>query len=718
LAGMLVALPSTIAYGILAYSALGPQFAMNAALGAVLGAISFNLVSAAVGGAQRLISSPSAPTAAVISVFVTEMVHRGGVAPEIIPLYVSLLTAFAGLLQLVFGSIGGGKFVKYIPYPVIAGYLLGVSFLIIIGQIPRIFGLPKGMKWSEGLMLPALWNWQSICIAIVTMAAVYFSKKYIKQIPSVVTALMAGVIAYFILALFNPPMLHLSGNSLVVGRLIESPDDIPRLVINRWSMLPGLNFSYFQDILVPGLTLALLLSVTTLNTCVVLDTMTFSSHNPRRTLIGQGLASIASGFMCGIPGAGLMGATVENVHNGGKTSYSAAVASLTTLTVLLVAGRLLAWLPVAALAGILVMVASRSIDLKLVNMLKNKSTIFDFVVILTVVIAAVNLDLIKGAGVGLAMAILLFLREQMNVSVIRRRLFGNQVYSKKIRLKYERAILDENGDMTLIIELQGQLFFGTTDQLNTTLESYYPTCKFFILDMRRIQSVDYTAANMLKKILTRVKQKKGYLIFTNIPTILPTGQNIKQYFKNLGLNESPGLRYYDSTEDALEWVEDEILIEKQKDREKDRHILRLQEIELVKDFPEDALQKLGSSLVEKVFHPGELIFKAGDESDEIYFVRQGAVKITLPISDGKVFHLLTIGAGGIFGEMAFIDNVRRSADAVPLDECYLYVLSRSKFEEVTAIYPDIAGKFYHRLALLTVNRLRQSNKELKVFQEN
>ena len=715
---MFVALPSTIAYGIMSFAPLGAKYAGFAALGAVTGTIIFNFLAPFLGGTKGLVSAPSAPAAAVVSIFVVELLNRGTVAPEIIPIYVSVVTIVAGMLQFLIGNFGGGKFVKYIPYPVITGYLMGVSIQIMLGQIPKFLGLPKGTKWLEGLTSLSLWHWQSIVIGASTMIAMAVSKKVFNKLPAVVLGLGVGLLVYFLLSFGDPSMRLLAGNPLVIGSMPTSGSAIIGNIMARWSQFPQINPTVILDTIVPGLTLSLLLSITTLNTCVVLDTKTFSSHNPRRELMAQGMCNISSALACGIPCAGLMGATIENINNGAKTKYSTLCAGLITLLVLLFAGTGLAWLPLASLAGILITVASRMLDFKLFTMLKNKSTIFDFLVIITVVVAAVNLDLIKGAGVGIAMAILLFLREQMSISVIRRKLFGNQIYSKKNRLKHEREILDQKGAEAIIFELQGQLFFGTTDQLFSELEQHYAKSKYIILDMRRIQSVDFTAANMLKKILTRIQQKKGYLIFTSVPSLLPSGQNVKQYLHNLNLFDTEHLKIFETTEDALEWVEDEILNAENTERITDHHVFDLKEIEVFDDFPDDVLATVTSCLAEKTYKAGDYIFHTGDVSDEIYFVRQGTVKLVLPISPEKNYHLLTISRGGIFGEMAFIDNVRRSADAWALEDCLLSVLSRDKFDEVTVAHPDVAGRFYRKLALLTVKRLRQSNKELKVFQES
>ena len=715
---MLVGLPSTIAYGLMSFAPLGPGYTSMAAVGSIMGTIAFSLIAPFMGGTKGLISVPSAAAAAVLSVFVAEMAKKGGVTADVIPIYVTLLTILSGVIQFVIGNFGGGKFIKYIPYPVITGYLSGVAVLLLLGQFPKFLGLPKGVSMAQGIFEINQWHWESMVIGSATIIGMLLAAKYIKKIPPVVIALFTGIGTYFLLSIFNPTLLNLKGNTMVIGEISASASNLANIVGHRWSLFPHVEFENFVSLLVPGVTLALLLSITTLNTCVVLDGITYSNHDPKKELVIQGIGNVVAALVGGIPSSGIMTATLENINNGGKTSKSIFFFAIITLIALLVLGSYLAWIPLPALAGILIVVGVRMIDMKIFSMLKNKSTIFDFIVIIAVVVAAANLDLIKAAGVGIAMAIFLFLREQMGVSVIRRKVFGNQVFSKKIRVAQERKVLEDKGAQTIIIELQGQLFFGTTDQLYSKLEPFYATSKFVVLDMRRIQSVDYTAANMLKKILARVKEKNSYLIFTSIPESLPTGQNVKQYFANLGLVDKGNLKYFDDLDAALLWIEDEILVTERVNVYDNEKSLNLDELELLNGFPIVAIETLYECTEVKEFVPNEIIFKGGDKSDEIYFVRKGNVKIVLSLNDGKQFHLLTIGTGGVFGEMAFIDKITRSADAISVDDTNLYVLSRDKFNQVTSVHPEVAGMVFERLALLIANRLRQSNKELKVFQES
>ncbi len=717
-AALLVALPSTIAYGLMSFASLGPQYASMAAIGAILGTIPLCLIAPLFGGVKGLVSAPTAATAAVISVFVAELVKRGNIPIDVIPVYVTMLCLFAGLLQIIIGNFGGGKFIKYIPYPVITGYLSGLSVLVLIGQLPKLIGLPKDTNLINGIFMVGYWKWESITIGCITILFMALARRYTKKVPAVIVGLVAGFITYWLIAIVDPALRTLDNNHYVLGEISTSASAIMANVTHRWALFQYLNFDALKTVLVPGMTLTLLLSINTLNTCIVLDAVTYAHHDPKKELMVQGLGNIATGLFCGIPGAGILTSSIENIRSGGKTSKSVLFVGINSLIVLLLFGKFVAWIPLPALAGILIMVAFSLIDFTIFSMLKHRSTVFDFIVILTVVIAAAELDLIKAAGVGISMAILLFLKEQMGATVIRRKLFGNQVFSKKVRMAHERDVLENKGTETIIIQLHGQLFFGTTDQLFSKLEPYFSTCKFIVLDMHRIQSVDYTAANMLKKILVRIVENNGYLIFSSIPEVLSTGQNPKKYLKDFGLLHNDRVKLFDDLDTTLAWIEDKVLLDENVHKFDNNRFLDLAEIEFFTGFSENFLDTIRLCLIEKKYNAGEYIFRTNEESDEIYFVRQGNIKIELPLNDGKHFHLQTICMGGIFGEGAFIGTVTRSADALSVDETDLYVLSRDKFNQATKLHPEVAGVFFERLALIIANRLRQANVELKVFQEN
>jgi SulP family sulfate permease len=717
-AAMLVALPSAIAFGLIVFSPLGNGYAAMGVIAGIIGSIALGILAPVFGGTPRLVSAPCAPAAAVLSVFVAGAAAQGTVSPERIILYVALVAAAAGIIQLVAGIAGGGTFIKYIPYPVVAGYLGGVGILIFAGQLPQFIGLPKGTRLLQGLLAPGLWRWESLVIGAVTIIVMLMTPRIVKSLPASIAALGAGIAAFFIIALLNPALLALEGNPLVIGAVHASYGDIFSGIARNFSLAATLGMEDLAYIILPALTLGVLLSIDTLKTCVVLDVLTGTRHDSNRELFGQGIANIASALLGGMPGSGTTGGTLVNHFSGGVTRRSGVIEGLSALLVLVLLSRFIAWIPLASLAGVLLVVGVRMIDFRSLQLLKHRSTTFDFVVILAVVISAVSMSLITAAAVGIILAIALFLREQIRFPVVRRRVLGSQIFSKKSRLPSEHVILERKGGRTLVIELQGQLFFGTTDQLYSEIESSIGICRFFIMDMRRVLAVDFTAANMLTQIKRKINESGGTLVFSSVPLSLPTGQNVRRYMENLGFaQESGSVMFFNELDDALEWIEDEYLREEDLDSRK-RRPLRLAEFEFFAGISEQALLMLENSVEELKVPGGVRIFSLGDAGGDIYFIKKGAVRIALPLANGTTHHVTTFSRGDFFGDLSFLDREPRSADAVASEDVELFRLGRARFDEATAEYPEIAGIFFSRLAYEISHRLRINVKELKSLEES
>ncbi len=717
LAAMLVALPSAIAFGLIIFAPLGADYASRGVIAGLIGTVALGIVAPLFGGTPRLVSAPCAPAAAVLSVFVAGAVAQGGVSPDKAVLFMALVAFSAGIIQLVAGLAGGGTFIKYIPYPVVAGYLGGVGILIFMGQLPQFLGLPKGTALMRGILDPGIWMWESLVIGAVTIVVMLLTPRVLKSVPASIAALGSGIACFFIIAFFQPAYLSLEQNPLVIGAISASPAGIWSAIAHNVSLVPSLSLADLGYIVLPAFTLGVLLSIDTLKTCVVLDVLTGTRHKSNRELFGQGLANIASAAFGGVPGSGTTGGTLVNHFSGGTTRRSGVIEGLSALVVLALLAKFIAWIPVASLAGVLLVVGVRMIDRKSLQLLRHRSTVFDFLVILAVVVAAVGTSLITAAAVGIVFAIALFLREQIRFNVVRRRSFGYQIFSKKNRLQSEHVILEKKGRDTLVIELQGQLFFGTTDQLYTEIEPFIGRCRFFILDMRRVLAVDFTAANMLTQIKRNINRRGGSLIFSSVPMSLPTGQNVREYLERLGFaQESGNVMFFRELDDALEWVEEEYLREEDLDSRK-RRPLRLAEFEFFAGISEKALETLERSVEEKKFAGGEKIFSLGDPGGDIYFIKKGSVRIDLPLVNGSAHHVTTFNRGDFFGDMSFLDREPRSADAIAAEDVELYVLARGRFDEAATEYPEIAGIFFSRLAYEIAHRLRVNVKELKAMEE-
>jgi len=717
LASMLVALPSSIAFGVLVFSAISPEMVGQGALVGMIGAAALGLVAPFAGGTPALITAPCAPAAAILSGLAITLVSAG-VELERIPGLLALTALLSALLQVLYGLLKGGQLIKYIPYPVVSGYLSGVGLIIALGQLPKLLGLPKDTGLLHGLRSPELWQWPGIIVGIVTITVMLLAQRVTRKVPAAILGLMGGIFCYLILGLFNPSLLTIEANPLVIGP-IRSTASFLQTISDRFGSMLDIQMDDLRLVIYSAMALSVLLSIDTLKTCVVLGALTRSRHNSNRELFGQGVANLASFGAGGMPGAGTMGPTLVNVTSGGRRSQSGFIEGIFVILAILFLAPLIAWVPIGSLAGILLVVAFRMFDWQAFGLLKHAETRLDFVVIAAVVIVAETVGLISASATGIGLAILLFIRDQIRGSVLRRRATLKEISSKTHRLESERAILQENGDDAAVYELQGNLFFGTTDNLFMEIEPDLKTRKWLLLDMRRVQSMDYTAAHLFTQIHDQLKEHGGGLLFSGMPSSLPSRQDLYRYMLRVGLvsEDGGGIRIFEIRDDALEWMETHILEAAGWVKGTEEDALDLKQIELLREFDDRVLDELRQCVHERSVRADELVFRHGDEGDEIFLVRRGIVRILLPLKGGKRHHLATFGRGDFFGEMAFLDRGRRSADAEARTDCELYVLSRKEFN--THVYKDavLGVRVFARIARAVSLHIRQTDTELRALED-
>ncbi len=715
LAAMLVALPSAIAFGVTIFAPLGARYAAQGAIAGIIGAIVLGMVAPSLGGTNRLITAPCAPAAAVLAALAIELTQRGVNADSAV-LQMMIVAALCGMFQIFFGAIGLGRLIKYMPYPVVSGYLSGVGLIIIVSQVPKLLGAPNGAHFWEALRAPSHWNQSGIIVGAVTMVTMLLAPRVTKAVPAAILGLGAGVLAYFVLAQFDSSLLSLTGNNLVVGPIASSSGTLDGFS-GRFRAIAGLRLAELQLLVMPALTLAVLLSIDTLKTCVVLDALTRSRHNSNRELFGQGMANLASSFAGGVPGAGQMGATLVNISSGANTRFSGVIEGTLALLAFLALGSLIAWVPIAALAAILIVIGVRMFDRNSLHLLRSRSTILDFAVIVAVIVVAKTISLIAASAAGIGLAILLFIREQVGGSVVRRITYGNQMFSKQVRTPEEMEWLEKRGDQTVIFELQGSLFFGTTDQFYKALEPELKQRKYVVLDMRRVLSVDVTAAHLLDQVEDMLAERGGLLIFSHFPRNVPSGKDLEGYFAQVGIvRPEHHVRVFNARNEALEWIEDRILEEARVERAAEKP-LELREMSIFHGRKAETLEALEACMEIRTFQAGEKIFTQGEAGDELFLIRRGAVRILLPLAGQQAYHLSTFGRGDFFGEMTFLDREPRSANAVAHSDTELFVLSRARFDALADDHKRLAMQLHEGLARTMAVRLRRVNKELRAWQE-
>jgi len=273
-------------------------------------------------------------------------------------------------------------------------------------------------------------------------------------------------------------------------------------------------------------------------------------------------------------------------------------------------------------------------------------------------------------------------------------------------------ILEQRGDQSVIVELQGSLFFGTKDQLYSSLERELEKRKYIILDMRRVQGVDVSAVHLLAQIRDSVIERGSFLIFASLPQSLPNGRNISTLFDQMEITTfTSHVKVFAEVDDALEWVEDQILGPDRLDRSAET-LLDLHEMDLFKDRKEETMTALEACLEERAFHAGDRIYSVGDLGNELFLIRRGSVRIMVPMDDTLGRHVVTFGRGDFFGGLSFLDKQPRGNTAVAFTDVDVFVLRREQFEQLAEVHKRLALSLLDAIALVLAMRLRYNDMEI------
>ena len=533
----IVALPLALAFGIQAFGGIdNPAASSMGALAGLIGATLLGFFASLFGGTHSQISGPTGPMTVITAALISG-VWASQQSMSAVLISMSLAGLFCGLFQIIFGIIKLGKYVRYIPYPVLSGFMSGIGVIIILQQIYPLIGLKSPVlvvdmitllpeKIAGGISLSALF------LGLGTIAIIYLFPLITKKIPSTLVAL----IIMTVIALFCN-----MDEKLLIGSI---PAGFPMPFFAKEGIsLSGLNWAeILKASVIPGLTLAGLGSIDTLLTSVVADNITKTQHNSNRELIGQGIGNMISGLFCGIAGAGATMRTVVNVKSGGRTQLSGMVHSLFLLAVLLGLGSLVKYVPLSVLAGILITVGWGIIDFKgFKDLLKIPRA--DAVVLIIVFLLTVFVDLLTAVGIGMVIACVLFMKRASDL------VEGGYSSSEMTNFDKESPWSDEGGipeemlHKIYIQRLNGPIFFGTITKFQHVMNDVPEDAKIVIIRMRLVSFMDqsglYAMETAIKDIqargtmvlMTIIQPQPMYMLKTMnlIPDLVPEEHTFKTF---------------------------------------------------------------------------------------------------------------------------------------------------------------------------------------------
>ncbi len=480
LTAAVVALPLALAMGVA--SGAGP-------IAGIYGAIFVGFFAAIFGGTPAQVSGPTGPMTVVMALIFTQYTALFPDDPASGAALAFTVVMMGGLFQILFGFLRIGKFIEFVPHPVVSGFMSGIGVIIILIQIGPLLGHATSAKPIEAVqMMPTFFadiHNASLMLALIALVIVYGVPKFIpklnKMVPSPLLALVAGTLAY--------TLIYKDSGSPILG---DIPTGFPH------PQLPTIILQYLPDMIKSALILAALGSIDSLLTSLVADNVTRTYHKSDRELIGQGIGNTISGLFGGLPGAGATMRTVVNVKAGGLTPISGALHAVILLIIVLGADELASTIPKAVLAGILVKVGTDIIDWDYLKRLGTAPKA-GIAMMLTVLLMTVFIDLIIAVATGMVMASMVFMKRMSDLQMESTTTIN--LPTKEFPLhEDEKAIMENAQGQILLYHMEGPLSFGAAKGMVRRL-SRFNDYKVLVLDLSGVPVVDFTAAMALNDMI-------------------------------------------------------------------------------------------------------------------------------------------------------------------------------------------------------------------------
>lgn len=483
----IVALPLAIAFAIA--SGVSPEKGLYTAIIA-------GFIIAAMGGSRVQIGGPTG--AFIVIVYGIVQVH--GVNGLIIA------TFMAGVILILMGFARLGSVIKFIPHPLIIGFTTGIAVLIFSSQMKDLFGLQMGTvpadfieKWESYFQHFQSVNIYAVVTAVLTVLIIMFWPKITHKIPGSLIAIIATTVA---IQIFKIPI------DTIGSKFGEIPSSFPAPVF------PDIKFSTIKNLMQPAFTIALLGGIESLLSAVVADGMIGGKHKSNMELVAQGTANIFSSIFGGIPATGAIARTATNVKHGGRTPVAGIVHSITLLLIMLFIGKWATLIPMATLAGILVVVAYNMSEWEsFASVFKGPKS--DVAVMLTTFLLTVVIDLTVAIEIGMLLAVFLFMRKMImfsDVTLLTNEAGGNG-----------NDGIDEDAVSNYVIpadvqvfEITGPLFFGAAHKFKDAMKIVEKPPKVLILRMRLVPMIDATGIRTLQEVFKESKHSGTTLILSGV----------------------------------------------------------------------------------------------------------------------------------------------------------------------------------------------------------
>jgi SulP family sulfate permease len=655
-----------------------------------------------------LASLQDAPTA-LLAIIVAGLIRAAGPGAPVEALLattvavITLTTLFTGFIFIFLGWTGLGSLIRYMPYPVVGGFLAGSGWLLARGAFSVMTDLPLDLPNLLTLLQPDhLLYWVPGLLLGLLMFGLSQQFKHYLLVPGL---LIAGLVAFFAVLLATGTSLEEAARrGFTLGNIAMSRPD-PLIYLRtldqiRWDLI----FKQISTILAVVLVsvIALMMNIAGIELVVKQDV------DLKRDLTVAGIMSITSGLLGGSIGFHMLSGTALAVRLKARSRLVGIVAGLLALVVLLLGGAFIAYLPRAVLGALLLMLGL-SFLYEWAVAARTRLPLAEYLVILLILVVVIAVGVLEGVAVGLVGAIILFVINYGQVNVVRHALTGATRRSNIDRSPQEGSFLNQHGTQIIILELQGYIFFGTASRILEMVHDQLrlpnqPAATHLILDFRQVSGIDSSAVLSLLKLKQVVEQHHTMLVFTGLP------DQDWHYLERGGFEQTGGVQRFDDLDHGLEWCEDQLLATHNA---------------AIPDLLED---QLGSMMTDtrgllpvlqymerQQMAAGEVLIRQGEPSNDIYFVESGKLTVSLRLADGSDLRLRTMGAGTVVGEIGVYLHTMASASVIIEEAGAVYRLSREALQKMETANPAAAATFHRLIIKLTASRLVSLNQTIQAL---
>ncbi len=698
-----------ISFGSLIFSGQLSGYVNQGVGFALFGAVVFSSALALVSSFKGLVAVPQDTTVSVLAVMavaVSGSVGSQDTAAITVVFLIVFTTLLTGAVLFLIGFFKMGNLIRFIPYPVIGGFLTGSGLLLVRGSVGVMTGVNFSLSqisvfWQTDIM--GMWL-PGVLFAFLILLLM---RKYNNFF--VLPAMLLGGVALFYLTAFllRVPVSEIMEKGWLLGPFARggfwNPIPYQQLSQMDWALIRG---QMGNVIAVPVLSLiSLLLNVSGI------ELATEQESDINHELRAVGLLNLVAGMGGSMSGYHALSLSVLGHKIGIKSRLIGVFTATTCVVTLFLGANIVSLFPKPVLGG-LVMFLGLAFLVEWLFDARSKLPKADYFIVLLMLVVIGAFGFLPGVAVGLVVTIISFAVQYSRITVIKHCLSGAEYQSSVDRCLEEQFLLQEKGHQIQILKLQGYLFFGTADNLlhriRELLSRRDPKVQYILLDFRQVTGIDSSAINSFQKARRLTEGQQVQFILTNVP--VKVGEQLEK--GGLSYRESSYFHIYADLDYAVEWCEEEILQAGATNYKEAKLSIQKKLLTVIQD--QSIVSRLLTYLEKKELAENHQLITQGNPNREICFIDSGKVTAQLKLDNGRIIRLRTICAG-VVGEVGTYLGIPASASIITEGPCRVYYISEASLREMEREDPQAAAAFHKFIAYILAERLICTNNSLRAL---